>query len=263
MAETTEPAPAPVGSPSLHAAWRGLGQLAVAVIGMSGLRVDHPERRVLRTAVWACVVAAGFAAEQQFRSAAGSGALRWTAVGYAVVIAVLYYGGLIAVLDTAVARRFTHAVGEARAVRGFDFVLGLLFLQQGLCQGLLMAAFPGQLPEVGVDGLWVVLGVVLAAVGFGTKLWATWLTGLNTYYCRDMFLGRADATDGFVVRGPYRWLRNPMYGVGNLHGYGVALCYRSVAGLVCVAVFQVLIYVFYLVREKPFIVRTYLGGTRA
>jgi hypothetical protein len=36
--------------------------------------------------------------------------------------------------------------------------------------------------------------------------------------------GRADTTDGYVVRGPHRWLRNPMYGVVNLHGYGVALC---------------------------------------
>ncbi|MDQ0383273.1 hypothetical protein J2S54_000093 [Streptomyces sp. DSM 42143] len=126
-----------------------------------------------------------------------------------------------------------------------------------------MAAFPGQLPELGTAGLWAVLGVLLGIVGFGTKLWAAWLTGLNTYYCRDMYLGRADATDGFVIRGPYRWLRNPMYGVGNLHGYGVALCYRSAAGLVCVAVFQVLIYAFYLVREKPLIVRTHLGGATA
>ncbi len=263
MAETSELAPAPASAPSLHAARRGLGRLAVAVIGMSGLRLDQPGRRVLRALVWACVVAAGYAAEQQLRAAAGSGAVRWAAVGYAVVIAVLYYGGLMAVLDTAVARRFTQSVGEARAVEGFDFVLGLLFLQQGLCQGLLMAAFPGQLPELGIAGLWIALGVVLGIVGFGTKLWATWLTGLNTYYCRDMFLGRAGATDGFVVRGPYRRLRNPMYGVGNLHGYGVALCYRSVAGLVCVAVFQMLIYVFYVVREKPFIVRTYLGGATA
>ena len=53
MAETTELAPAPAGSPSLHAARRGLGQLAVAVIGMSGLRLDQPDRRGLRTADWA------------------------------------------------------------------------------------------------------------------------------------------------------------------------------------------------------------------
>ncbi|MFE9057258.1 hypothetical protein [Streptomyces mutabilis] len=135
MAETTELPPASAGMPSLHAAWRGLGQLAVAVIGMSGLRLDQPERRVPRVLVWACVVAAGFAAEQQIRAAAGSGAVQWAAVGYAVVIAVLYYGGLIAVLDTAVARRFAQAVGEARACKGSTSCWGCCFCSKVCARG--------------------------------------------------------------------------------------------------------------------------------
>lgn len=65
-----------------------------------------------------------------------------------------------------------------------------------------------------------------------------------------------------MVSGPYRVLRNPMYGVGQLHAYGIAiLMSRSWNGLMAAAVCHAPIYVFYFRAELPFIRRTYL--TRA
>jgi len=59
------------------------------------------------------------------------------------------------------------------------------------------------------------------------------------------------------VSGPYRWSGNPMYGVGNLQAYGGALWLGSWPGLLVAAVFQVSIYLFYFLFERPFIRRTY------
>lgn len=60
-----------------------------------------------------------------------------------------------------------------------------------------------------------------------------------------------------AVHGPYRWLKNPMYGVGNLSAYGMALIERSWVGLVASAVAQICIYTFYFCHERQFVRRYY------
>jgi protein-S-isoprenylcysteine O-methyltransferase Ste14 len=77
------------------------------------------------------------------------------------------------------------------------------------------------------------------------------------YYFRDMFLGRpvAPICDG----GPYRFLRNPMYSVGQLQGYGYALLYGSLPGFVAAGAGHLLIYAFYVMAERPFVRRAYIA----
>ena len=65
---------------------------------------------------------------------------------------------------------------------------------------------------------------------------------------------RGSACDG----GPYRFLRNPMYSVGQLQGYGYALLYGSLPGFFAPAAGHRLIYAFYIVAEHPFARSSYI-----
>src|SRR6266576_522781 len=54
-----------------------------------------------------------------------------------------------------------------------------------------------------------------------------------------------------VGAGPYRWLKNPMYTVGYLPVYGLALATASLVGLVAALFDQCAILTFYHLVEKP------------
>src|SRR5436309_3391812 len=91
-------------------------------------------------------------------------------------------------------------------------------------------------------------GAVLALVGIATKMWAAATLG-DGYYWRNFFT----PTDRVVTKaaGPYRWLRNPMYTVGYLPVYGLALATSSAFGLVAALFDQCAILTFYNLVEKP------------
>jgi protein-S-isoprenylcysteine O-methyltransferase Ste14 len=103
--------------------------------------------------------------------------------------------------------------------------------------------------HVGVPpGLTFAVGAVLALVGVATKIWAAATLG-DGYYWRNFFT----PAEWIVtkVAGPYRWLRNPMYTVGYLPVYGLALATSSVFGLVAALFDQCAILTFYHLVEKP------------
>jgi protein-S-isoprenylcysteine O-methyltransferase Ste14 len=72
-----------------------------------------------------------------------------------------------------------------------------------------------------------------------------------------MFVGRK--LGEFVVTGPYRYLRNPMYGLGQAQVYAMAIYWNSLYGIIFGAINQLLVYLFYFTVERPFVNRTYLG----
>jgi len=97
-------------------------------------------------------------------------------------------------------------------------------------------------------GLAFAVGAVLAAVGVATKVWAAATLG-DGYYWRNFF-----TPNGRIVTkaaGPYRWLRNPMYTVGYLPVYGLALATSSAYGLIAALFDQCAILTFYHLVEKP------------
>src|SRR5205823_10694441 len=65
-----------------------------------------------------------------------------------------------------------------------------------------------------------------------------------------------------TIAGPYRWLRNPMYTVGYLQTYGLALLVASLPGLVAAVFSQGAIVAFYRLVERPHYQRLY-GGVAA
>ena len=60
-----------------------------------------------------------------------------------------------------------------------------------------------------------------------------------------------------AVRGPYRFVRNPMYLSAALAMSGAALFYRSFALLVYVAVFLLVMHLFVMAYEEPTLRRTF------
>jgi len=97
-------------------------------------------------------------------------------------------------------------------------------------------------------GLEIAVGAVLALVGVATKVWAAATLG-DGYYWHNFF-----APDERVVpntAGPYRWLRNPMYTVGYLPVYGLAIATSSAFGLAAALFDQCAILAFYHLVEKP------------
>ena len=92
-------------------------------------------------------------------------------------------------------------------------------------------------------------GALLVLLGVSTKLWAAARLGSAAYYWHNFF-----APGELVVPdppGPYRYFKNPMYTVGNLHMYGVALVLGSLPGLIAAAFDQAAIMAFYRWVEKP------------
>ncbi|MEV4224925.1 methyltransferase [Nonomuraea sp. NPDC049725] len=229
-------------------AWR----LPTIVLGISGLRLERGTRYLpVRVLLFGMMTALYYLMTPLLMSPA-------IATGYAAVVWVSYYGGLSLMLAgpgrTVLVKRF----GEDRAYALYEVGLGLLFMNQAFAQAVVIHAHGDTLP--GAVPVWATCtaGAALMAVGTFYKLWAASSTGLDTYYCRDMFLGRPlSHTSELVISGPYRHVRNPMYSVGNLPAYGWALWSRSMEGLAVAALFQAGIYLFYHLCERPFIQRTY------
>ena len=71
-----------------------------------------------------------------------------------------------------------------------------------------------------------------------------------------MFLDKK-ADVGFVKQGIFLYTDNPIYGLGNLQLYGLAVTNRSLLGFVAGMLSQVAIFVFYWLWEKPFLRKMY------
>jgi len=212
---------------------------------MAGWRLEH------LNAVWV----AGSVASVYLAHVLVSRADARLTIPYFIFTLAFYYGGNAAVLRSSLPARAIARLGEERAFKAYETLAGLMFLNQGLGVGCMAAL---HLPEAeGAVPVPLVLGagVVLFGIGLLVKLWATLTVGVDAYYFRDMFLGRplAPASDS----GPYRVLRNPMYSLGQLQGYGYALLYVSLPGIVAAGVGHLLIYAFYLFAERPFVRRIY------
>ena len=92
-------------------------------------------------------------------------------------------------------------------------------------------------------------GAALIIAGLGTKFWAARTLGSEAYYWYNFF--EPDAAIGPVSSGPYRFFSSPMYTIGYLQTYGLALLLRSFPGLIAAVFSQAAILTFYLLIEKP------------
>jgi protein-S-isoprenylcysteine O-methyltransferase Ste14 len=136
-------------------------------------------------------------------------------------------------------------------VRVFVLIRALVYASAFI--GLFLVFIPGRLLErTGIAprpgaGAGEVAGMVVAALGGAIVLWCILAFAL---------LGRGtpapfDPPRRLVVRGPYRYVRNPMYIGAALALLGAALVYRSLALAGYALAFLLVLHFFVLWYEEP------------
>ncbi len=173
----------------------------------------------------------------------------WIALAYHLAsrLAYVLYVGLTLNRQDRTAY-LTRRHGAEEGFRRFRRVAAFVMANDAVSFGLLCLVSANTL-TVGLSrGLEITVGAVLALVGVATKIWAAATLG-DGYYWRNFFT----PTDRVVPKaaGPYRWLKNPMYTVGYLPVYGLALATASAFGLVAALFDQCAILLFYHLVEKP------------
>jgi protein-S-isoprenylcysteine O-methyltransferase Ste14 len=98
---------------------------------------------------------------------------------------------------------------------------------------------------------WMVLlgGGLLVMAGAGIKLWAAASLGGKAYYWYNFF--DPDAPAAARAPGPYRFIRNPMYTLGYLQTYGLAITFGSLPALIASGFDQAAVLVFNHLVERP------------
>ena len=173
----------------------------------------------------------------------------WIALAYHLasrLVYLLYVGRTLNRQDRTA--HFTRRHGTEPAFRRFRRAAAFVMANDAVSFVVLCLVSANTL-RVGLPhDLAFAVGAVLALVGVATKWWAAATLG-DGYYWRNFFT----PTERTVTEagGPYRWLRNPMYTVGYLPVYGLALATLSAFGLAAALFDQCAILTFYHLVEKP------------
>lgn len=137
----------------------------------------------------------------------------------------------------------------------YEALLGFLFFHNAISIGYIASSTPDTLFNFIPQDFLAILVAIMFIAGFAIKISAAKIVTIEIYYLKDMFVGRK--ISDFVETGPYKYLSNPMYGIGQLQAYATAIWYGSKYGLIAAILNQVLVFSFFYLVEKKFIKRTY------
>ena len=171
-------------------------------------------------------------------------------LGYHLVSRLAYVIGVgVALTMQARHQVFTRRGGIEPGYRRFRRMASILMNNDGLSFVILCVVTRHtihlSLPTVAS----VAAGIVLALIGVSIKVWAAMRLGPGAYYWHNFFApGKLVAPD---PPGPYRFLKNPMYTLGYLQTYGLALMFGSWPALIASAFDQAAILAFHYWVEKP------------
>jgi protein-S-isoprenylcysteine O-methyltransferase Ste14 len=144
---------------------------------------------------------------------------------------------------------FTRERGVDEGFRRFKRGARWVMNNDAVALVLVCVTTRGTLPAGVARDILMAAGVLFITIGGGVKVWARDTLGVKAYYWYNFF-------DPAPIKplerpGPYRYLDDPMYTVGYLPAYGVAMVFASWPGLVAAAFAQAAIGVFHGLVEKP------------
>lgn len=168
------------------------------------------------------------------------------ALAYALTSRLAYVVGVGTFLRRQERGRFTGGFPRFRRTAA------ALMANDGASFLLLCVATRGSLDVAVSNVVMIAAGSALVVLGLGVKLWARATLGTEAYYWHNFFEPPPPETLAPpATAGPYRYLRNPMYSVGNVHLYGLALIAGSAPALAAAVFAHVAILAFYQVVERP------------
>jgi protein-S-isoprenylcysteine O-methyltransferase Ste14 len=172
------------------------------------------------------------------------------ALGY-FLIARLCYVGYASVELRAQSLRLGLESRETAELRHATFHRRILRLQNidGIAFASLCVATRSTLPWDEYEPLFLAAGVLLIVIGFGSKAWAVRCLGTSSYTWHDFFVPKEHFEP--CRTGPYRFFKDPMYTLGYLQAYGIALVADSWYGLAASLFAQASILIVNEVVEKP------------
>lgn len=178
-------------------------------------------------------------------------------VSYFLFSEVLYLSFITIVLSKNGLRHwFIRKCGnEDEGYLTYEAILGFLFFHNGVSIGYIASSSAGSLFHFIHKDFLSIIVIIIFISGFTIKILAAKAVTIEIYYLKDMFLGRK--ISNFVATGPYKYLNNPMYGIGQSQAYATAIWYGSEYGLIAAFLNQVLVFSFYYLVEKKFIKRVY------
>lgn len=151
-----------------------------------------------------------------------------------------------------IAEQLKRKFGESEGFEIYKLYTALMFFLSGSSFSLMIYKSNFIIPLYnGQEYLFVAAGTAAVITGLVVNIWSTLVVGIDVYYYKDLFLGKAVVD--FKKEGPYSIFSNPMYGIGQANGYGYALIYGSAAGVVFILLNQLMMYLFYHTIEKPYI----------
>jgi protein-S-isoprenylcysteine O-methyltransferase Ste14 len=174
----------------------------------------------------------------------------WMAISYFLVSRLAYVIGVgIALSRQHRHEYFSRRYGAEAGFLRFRRAASLLMNNDGVAFIIVCIATAHTLhPEMPAP-VRVGLGAALALIGVGSKVWAARTLGGRAYYWHNFFVPKPCVP--LDPPGPYRYLKNPMYTVGYLQTYGLALVLGSLPGLLAAAFAQASILAFHNLVEKP------------
>ena len=179
------------------------------------------------------------------------------AIAYFLISEVFYVSFITIVLSKNGLRHWLirRWGNENEAYLTYEAILGFLFFHNGISIGYIASSSPDSLFNFIHKDLLTIAVIIMFISGFMIKILAAKAVTIEIYYWKDMFLGRK--ISNFVITGPYKYFKNPMYGIGQLQAYAIAIWYGSKYGFIAAFLNQVLIFLFYYLIEKKFIKRIY------
>lgn len=143
---------------------------------------------------------------------------------------------------------FTRRWGPEQGFRRFRRIAAFIMNNDGVSFAILCIVSWDTLTLPPARAALIIAGAFLMVLGGVTKFWAARTLGERAYYWHNFF-----TTDRAPLntRGPYRFLKNPMYTVGYLPLYGLALFTMSLPGLVAAVFDQAAILMFHRWVEQP------------